>query len=152
MIKILFVCYGNICRSPMAEFIMKKTVGDEGREKDFYIASAATSKYEAGMPVHEGTREILNRLGISCEGKRSVTLTAADYDAYNYLIGMDGENKRNMLKLFGGDKDGKIRLLMEFANKSRDVADPYWTGDFEATYRDIVEGTNALYKFLICDR
>ena len=152
MNKILFVCYGNICRSPMAEFIMKKLVSDKGREKDYYISSAATSKYEAGMGVHHGTRKILDRLGISYQGKCSITLKAEDYEKYDYIVGMDQENKHNMVRLFGGDKEGKVSLLLEFAGKNRDVADPYWTGDFEATYRDVVEGTNALFNYIECKK
>jgi protein-tyrosine phosphatase len=132
----------------MAEFIMKKVVSDNGKQSEYYISSAATSKYEAGMGVHHGTRKILDRLGISYEGKRSITLRADDYEKYDYIIGMDAENKSNMLRLFGGDKDKKVGLLLEYAGKNRDVADPYWTGDFEATYRDVVEGTNALFNFI----
>lgn len=148
MNKILFVCYGNICRSPMAEFMMKKLVSDKGREDEFYISSAATSKYEAGLRVHRGTRQILDRLGISCEGKCSITLTPEDYNKYDYIIGMDEENIVNIKKICGGDKDGKVKRLLEFAGKKLDVADPYWTGDFEATYRDVKEGTEALLRFI----
>ena len=144
----LFVCDGNICRSPMAEFVMKKLVSDKGESDKFYISSAATSKYEAGLGVHRGTRAILDRLGISYAGKCSITLKPSDYDEYDYIIGMDSENKQNMLRIFGGDKDKKVHLLLDFVGKNRDVIDPYWTGDFEATYKDIKEGTEALYNYL----
>ena len=148
MKRILFVCYGNICRSPMAEFMMKKLVSDKGREQEFFISSAATSKYEAGLRVHRGTRQILDRLNISYEGKCSITLTPEDYDKYDYIIGMDEENIANIKRICGGDKEGKVKRLLEFAGKNADVADPYWTGDFEATYRDVKEGTEALLSYI----
>ena len=146
MIKIMFVCHGNICRSPMAEFLFKDLVKKKGESENFYIRSSATSMEEYGSPVHHGTRKILDRLGISCFSKRAELLGSADYQKYDYFIGMDKRNIRNMERIFGGDKDNKIHLLLELAGISRDVADPWWTGDFEQTYQDIVLGINALYE------
>ncbi len=151
MHKIMFVCHGNICRSTMAEFLMKDLVKKKGREKDFSIASSGTSYEEYGNPVHYGTREILNRLGISCQGKRAEKLQKSDYDKYDLFLGMDKNNIRNMLNIFGGDKDGKVKLLMDYTINPRAVADPYWTDDFESTYRDVSEGVLALFNELIKD-
>ncbi len=148
MIKIMFVCHGNICRSPMAEFLFKDLVRKKGERDNFYIRSSATSMEEHGSPVHHGTRKILDRLGINCSGKRAELLSRADYQNYDYFIGMDGRNIRNMERIFGGDKYNKIHLLLEFAGINRDVADPWWTGDFEQTYQDITLGINALYEHL----
>ena len=147
MIKIMFVCHGNICRSPMAEFIMKDYLKKQG-DDNFFIASSATSREELGNGVHYGTRTVLNRLGISCQGKRAVQLTRADYDKYDYFIGMDEYNKRNMIRIFDGDKDGKVSLLLDYTDTPRDVADPWYTGNFEQTYQDIKLGVDCLYKFL----
>ena len=148
MIKIMFVCYGNICRSPMAEFMMKKLVKDMGQEKDFYIASSATSTEELGNPVHRGTRAVLDKHGISYAGKYSVRLRADDYNKYDYFIGMDENNRSTMKRMLGGDPDGKVSLLLDYTDSPRDVADPWWTGDFRATELDVINGTNALYEFL----
>ena len=148
MIKIMFVCYGNICRSPMAEFMMKKLVKDMGQEKDFYIASSATSTEELGNPVHRGTRAVLDKHGISYAGKYSVRLRADDYNKYDYFIGMDENNRATMKRMLGGDPDGKVSLLLDYTDSPRDVADPWWTGDFRATELDVINGTNALYEFL----
>ena len=143
----MFVCHGNICRSPMAEFIMKDYLKKQG-DDNFFIASSATSREELGNGVHYGTRAVLNRLGISCQGKRAVQLTRDDYDKYDYFIGMDEYNKRNMIRIFDGDKDGKVSLLLDYTNRPRDVADPWYTGNFEQTYQDIKLGVDCLYKFL----
>ena len=148
MIKIMFVCYGNICRSPMAEFMMKKLVKEKGQEKDFYIASSATSTEELGNPVHRGTRAVLDKHGISYAGKYSVRLRADDYNKYDYFIGMDENNRATMKRMLGGDPDGKVSLLLDYTESPRDVADPWWTGDFRATELDVINGTNALYEFL----
>ena len=147
MIKIMFVCHGNICRSPMADFIMKDYLKKQG-DDNFFIASSATSREELGNGVHYGTRAVLNRLGISCQGKRAVQLTRDDYDKYDYFIGMDEYNKRNMIRIFDGDKDGKVSLLLDYTNRPRDVADPWYTGNFEQTYQDVKLGVDCLYKFL----
>lgn len=148
MIRILFVCHGNICRSPMAEFVLKDMVKKAGLADRFEIASAATSTEEIGNPVHRGTREKLRQVGISVAGKTAVQLRKSDYDKYDYLIGMDEWNIRNMLRMLGGDPEGKIHKLLEFAGSRRDVADPWYTGDFETTYQDVVTGCKELMKML----
>jgi protein-tyrosine phosphatase len=148
MKKIMFVCYGNICRSPMAEFLMKKLVKDKGEESEYVIKSSATSYEEHGNPVHRGTRAVLDKYGISCDGKYATKLQRQDYDEYDLFIGMDRENLLDMQRIFGGDKDKKIYSLLSFAGEDREVADPYWTHDFSATERDVLKGINALYKFL----
>lgn len=149
MIKILFICHGNICRSPMAEFVMKDLVQRANRQSQFYIASAATSTEEIGNPVHRGTREKLKSVGISTAGKTAVQMKRSDYAKYDYLIGMDSWNIRNMLMISGGEPEGKVHKLLEFAGSSRDVADPWYTGDFESTYRDVLAGCQGLLKQLM---
>lgn len=148
MIKILFVCHGNICRSPMAEFVMKDLVKKEGLEDSFYIASAATSREEIGNPVHPGTRNKLAGFGISVAGKRAVQMTAADYEKYDYIIGMDSQNMKNMKRIIGEDTEGKLHLLLEYAGRQGDVADPWYTGDFDKTYEDVVAGCKGLLEKL----
>lgn len=148
MIKILFVCHGNICRSPMAEFIMKDMVRQAGLEREFEIASAATSNEEIGNPVYPPARRKLWEHGIRCEGKTARRVRAADYDDYDLLIGMDEANMRNMLRFFGGDGEGKLHLLLRFAGREASVADPWYTGDFEATWQDVNEGCLALLNRL----
>ena len=148
MIKILFVCHGNICRSPMAEFVMKDLVRKAGLESQFHIASAATSAEEIGNPVYPPARRKLAEHGINCSGKTARQLTRADYDRYDLLIGMDNANLRNMRRICGGDSDGKIRLLLEFTGRSGEVADPWYTGDFEATWQDVLEGCSGLLRHL----
>lgn len=149
MIKILFVCHGNICRSPMAEFVMKDMVNKAGLSQAFYIASAATSTEEIGNPVHYGTRNKLREVGISTAGKYAVQLTRQDYNKYDYLIGMDSANIRNMNRMLGGDPDGKIHKLLEYAGSQREIADPWYTGNFEETYSDVVEGCSALLEHIL---
>ena len=146
MIKILFICHGNICRSPMAEFVMKDLVNKAGLTEQIFIASAATSTEEIGNPVHKGTREKLHKLGINCAGKTAVQLKKSDYAEYDYLIGMDNWNIRNMNRMLGGDPEHKIYKMLEFARSDGDVADPWYTGDFEATYRDVLVGCQGLLK------
>ena len=146
MIKVLFVCHGNICRSPMAEFVMMDMVKKAGLERQITVASAATSSEEYGSPVHRGTREKLRSVGISCAGKTARTMTRRDYDEYDLLIGMERYNLRNMQRICGGDPEGKMHLLLEYAGRSGDIADPYYSGDFDATYRDVVEGCSALLE------
>ena len=148
MIKILFICHGNICRSPMAEFVMKDLVRKAGLESQFHIASAATSTEEIGSPVYPPARRKLAEHGIKCSGKTARQLTRTDYDRYDLLIGMDNANLRNMRRICGGDSDGKIRLLLEFTGRSGEVADPWYTGDFEATWRDVLEGCSGLLSHL----
>lgn len=152
MKKIMFVCHGNICRSPMAEFIMKKLVKEAGMQDLFYIASSATSAEEIwkgnGNPVYPPAKAELKKHGISCEGKYAVQLKSADYENYDYFIGMDSANIRNMRRILNNDKDEKIYKLLTFAGRSDDVADPWFSGDFETTYKDIEEGCYALLKYL----
>ena len=148
MIKVLFVCHGNICRSPMAEFIMKHMVKERGIAKEFYIASAATSSEEIGNPVHPGTRKKLKEYGISTDGKFAVKLQKSDYDKYNYLIGMEQWNIRNMMRILGSDSQKKVWRLLDFSEHPRDIADPWYTGDFDATYQDIDEGCRAFLDYL----
>ena len=152
MIKILFVCHGNICRSPMAEFVMKDMVEKQGIAEDFYIASAATSTEEIGNGVHYGTRKKLAEFGISTDGKRAVQLKKNDYDKYDYIIGMDSWNMRNMKRMLPEDRDNKIHLLLDFSANPRDIADPWYTGDFDTTYDDILEGCTALMNKILKER
>jgi len=148
MTRVMFVCHGNICRSPMAEFLMKDFVKKQGEESAFFIRSSATSSEEIGNGVHRGTRAILDRLGISYAGKVATRLTKSDYDNYDYFIGMDSANKYNMLRIFGGDPQGKVSLMLDYTLTPRDVADPWYTGDFNQTYADIVSGIQGFYDFL----
>ena len=150
MIKILFICHGNICRSPMAEFILKDLAARAGLTDSFSIASAATSSEEiwngVGNPVYPPARAKLAEHGIDCAGKRAVQLTRADYDKYDYLIAMDSANVRNMRRILGGDPENKIYKLLYFAGSDRDIADPWYTGNFEDTYRDVLAGCEALLR------
>ena len=148
MTKILFVCHGNICRSPMAEFIMKDLVKRAGLEAQFEIESAATSTEEIGNPVYPPARRKLAEHGISCAGKTARQLVRTDYDRYDLLVGMDRANIRNMNRICGGDPGGKIHLLMEFTGRPGEVADPWYTDDFDAAWRDILEGCQGLLKNL----
>ena len=146
MIKILFVCHGNICRSPMAEFVMKDLVKKAGVEEDFEIASAATSREELGNPVYPPARRKLREHGIDCSGKTARQLQKEDYIHYDYLIGMDRYNLRNMERMLGGDPNHKIRLLLSFAGEDREIADPWYTGGFDETYDDVLTGCQALLE------
>ena len=148
MIRIMFVCHGNICRSPMAEFVMKRLVREAGREDEFFIRSSATSTDEIGSPVYPPARRELTKHGIDTAGKVAVRLTIDDYDKYDLFVGMDSANIRNMTRMLGGDPDGKIRKLMEYTSRGGDVADPWYTGDFEATWDDVYEGCTELLKTL----
>ena len=149
MTKILMVCHGNICRSPMADFVMKDLAARAGLSEEFEIASAATSSEEVGNPVYPPARRVLAAHGIFCGSHRARQITKGDYAAFDYLIGMDRENLSGMRRVFGADPEGKLRLLLSFAGKDRDVADPWYTDDFEAAYRDIDEGCRALLAFLL---
>ena len=144
MIKILFVCHGNICRSPMAEFVMKDMVRKAGLENQFHIASAATSGEELGNPVYPPARRKLAEHGIDCSGKTARRLRKSDYTQYDLLIGMDQANLRNMHRMCGGDPEGKLHLLLDFTNRPGNVADPWYTGDFEATWQDVEQGCQGL--------
>ena len=149
MKKILFVCHGNICRSPMAEFVMKDLVRKAGLASQFYIESAATSREEIGNPVYPPARRKLAQHGISCDGHAARQLTNQDYDEYDLLIGMDSANLRNMQRIYSGDPDGKLHLLMDYTDCSHDVADPWYTGDFEATWQDVLAGYQGLLHKLM---
>ena len=142
--SILFVCHGNICRSPMAEFVMKQLVEEAGRSDEFAIASAATSTEEIGNPVYPPARRKLAEHGIGCEGKTARQMTRADYDRYDLLVGMDEANIRNMRRISGGDPEGKIHQLLDFTERPGEVADPWYTGNFDATWRDVLEGCQCL--------
>ena len=146
MIKVMFVCHGNICRSPMAEFIMKKLAAEAGYSEDIYIASSATSTEELGNPVYPPARSELAKHRIGCGGKYAVQLKSRDYGSYDYFIGMDTANIRNMNRILGGDPQGKIYKLMTFAGSGRDVSDPWYSGDFETAYKDIEEGCRGLLR------
>ena len=148
MTKILFVCHGNICRSPMAEFVMKDLVRRAGREDEIFVASAACRRDEIGSDTYLGTREKLDEMGVPYQRRRAVQITKADYDGYDFIVAMDMENMRDLDRLSGGDPQKKIHRLMEFAGESRDVADPWYTGDFDTTYMDVLKGCKALLKSL----
>ncbi len=152
MTKILFVCHGNICRSPMAEFIFKDLVRKCGREGEFEVASCATSREEiwngVGNPVYPPAREELAKHGIACAGKRAVQLTKADYNQYDLLIGMDENNIRNMMRILGADPEGKVHKLMDYTGRGGDVADPWYSDRFDIAYRDIEEGCKTLLEHL----
>ena len=148
MIRILFVCHGNICRSPMAEFVMKDLVRKAGRESEFEIASAATSTEEIGNPVYPPARRKLAQHGINCSGKTARQLTKHDYDHWDLLIGMDQANLRNMHRLYPDDPDRKLHLLLDYTDRPGEVADPWYTGDFDATWHDVLEGCQGLLSQL----
>lgn len=149
MIRVMFVCHGNICRSPMAEFVFKDMVKKKGLEKNFLIASSATSKEEIGNPVHHGTRNKLKCYGITTEGKKAVQLQKKDYDCYDYILGMEERNLINIKRICGIDKDNKIKKLLDFSDNPRDIADPWYTGNFDVTYEDIYEGCQGLLTYIL---
>lgn len=154
MIKILFICHGNICCSPMAEFIMKDLLEKQSLSGQFHIASAATSREEiwngVGNPVYPPAREELARHGIGCQGKRAVQVTKEDYDKYDYLICMDSNNLRNLSRIIGPDREEKVSLLLDYTNRpGGSIADPWYSGDFETTYRDVLEGCTGLLQHLL---
>ena len=148
MIKVLFICHGNICRSPMAEFVLKGMTEKRGIADQFQIASAATSTEEIGNPVHYGTRNKLKQYGISTAGKYAVQLTKKDYQKYDYILGMDQWNIRNISRIVRTDPEQKVHLLLDYTNDPRDIADPWYTGNFDRTYDDIVEGCTAFLAYL----
>lgn len=153
MTRIMFVCHGNICRSPMAEFIFKDMIKRKHLENGFFVASSATSTEEIwgdiGNPVYPPAKAELAKHGISCEGKRAVQLEKSDYDKYDFFIGMDSMNIRNMYRILGSDPDGKIRKLMEYTDRGGDVADPWYSNRFDVAYRDIYDGCDGLLESLI---
>ena len=152
MKNILFVCHGNICRSPMAEFIFKNMLAQRGLSASFTVASAATSTEEIynghGNPVYPPAVRELAKHGISAAGKTAVQLQKSDYAKYDLLVGMDSANIRNMHRILGGDPEGKISLLLDYTNRPGDVADPWYTGDFEATWQDVLAGCRGLLETL----
>lgn len=149
MHKILFICHGNICRSPMAEFLLKDIVNKRGLADAFEIASAATSREEIGNPVHYGTRTKLAQFGISVAGKHAVQVTKRDYEHYDLLLVMDSNNIRNLRRVIGEDTQNKVHLLLDYTErKGESIADPWYTGDFDITYDDIMEGLAGLLKQL----
>ena len=149
MIKIMFVCHGNICRSPMAEFVFNDMVRKRGLADKMLAHSSATSTEEIGNDIHRGTRRILDKYGVSYSPREAVQLTRSDYTDYDLLVGMDSYNIRNMIRILGSDPDGKVVRLLDLTSRSGDVADPWYTGDFEATYRDVREGCEALINMLV---
>lgn len=149
MHKILFICHGNICRSPMAEFLLKDIVNKSGLADAFEIASAATSREEIGNPVHYGTRNKLAQFGISVAGKHAVQVTKRDYEHYDLLLVMDSNNIRNLRRVIGEDTQNKVHLLLDYTErKGESIADPWYTGDFDVTYNDIMEGLAGLLEQL----
>lgn len=148
MVKILFVCLGNICRSPMAEFVMKDLLHRHDLSDRVHVASAATSTWEIGNPVHHGTKSKLAEHGISCKGKTAQLLTRADYDEYDLIIGMEQSNIVDMKRIMGNDTKSKLSLMLDWCGEKRDVVDPWYTHDFEATWRDVLSGCTALLKHI----
>ncbi len=148
MIRVLFICHGNICRSPMAEFVMKDLVKKAGLEKEFFIASAATSTEEIGNPVYPPARRRLAQAGISCDGKYAVQLTKKDYEKYDYIIGMEQVNIRNIMRIVGDDPQKKVYRLLDFTGQPGDIADPWYLGDFDTTYEQVLAGCEGLLKEL----
>lgn len=149
MIKIIFICHGNICRSPMAEFVFKNMVKEKGMSDKFYIASCATSTEEIGNSVYPPARRNLIEHNISCEGKHSVQLRKEDYNKYDYLVAMDERNIRNIFKIIKEDPKKKVYKLLDFTNISKDIADPWYSGDFDTTYNEIYEGCKGLLNHII---
>ena len=149
MIKVLFICHGNICRSTMAQFVFQDMVNKRGLQDQFYINSAATSREEIGNPPHYGTVQKMREVGIPVLKHYAVQMTKQDYKEYDYLIGMDHFNLKNMKRMVGSDPEEKIYLLLDFSRHPRDIADPWYTGNFDETYRDVVEGCEAFLEHLL---
>ena len=148
MIKVLFICHGNICRSPMAEFMFKDMVKKLGIDDEFFIASAAVSSEEIGNPVYPPAVKRLAEAGISCKGKRAVKVTRDDYKIYDYILAMESYNLDRLNRITGGDPDGKVHLLLDFTDRKGNIADPWYTGNFDRTYNDIYEGLKGFLKYL----
>ena len=149
MIKIMFVCHGNICRSPMAEFVFKDLIKKKGLDGHFFIASSATSTEEIGNPVYPPARKELKEHNISCEGKYSIQLRTDDYEKYDYIIAMEQFNIRNILRIIKEDSEKKVFKLLDFTKNPKDIADPWYTGDFDITYKEILEGCKELLHYII---
>ena len=148
MINILFVCLGNICRSPMAEYIFKDMINKEGLQNLFYIDSAGTSDEEYGNPVHYGARTKLSEMNIECGNHRARKINKKDYEKFDYIIGMEERNVVNIKRIIGSDKQNKISKLLDYSKTPRDISDPWYTGNFDSTYQDIVEGLNGFLDYL----
>ncbi len=148
MLGIMFVCHGNICRSPTAEFIMKDLVKKEYSETDIYIASSATSTEEIGNPIYPPAKAELSRRGIPCGGKRAVQLKKSDYEKYDMFIVMDANNMRNIMRIFGSDPDGKVHKLLDFTDRGGDISDPWYNGRFDIAFDDIYRGCTGLLKHI----
>ncbi len=148
MIKIMFICHGNICRSTMAEFVMKDIVKKNGKANKYLIQSSATSTEEIGNDTHWGTKQILDEMNIPYTKRQAVQLKKSDYENFDFIIGMDSANMRNINRIIGYDKDNKIHKLLSIANIDRDVADPWYTRDFKTTYNDIELGCKKLFEFI----
>lgn len=148
MLNILFICHGNICRSPMAEYVFKELVRREGVSDKFYIESAATSREEIGNDVHRGTKKKLAEQGIPCPKRAARQVTKGDYEAYDYILLMDENNRRNLMRIIGSDTQEKVYGLLDFAERPRDIADPWYTGNFDVTYDDVVEGCQCFLAHL----
>jgi len=148
MIKVLFVCHGNICRSPMAEYLFKYYVSKKNTDKYFYIESCATSREEIGNHIHYGTKKILDKYNIDARSKTARQMTIADYNNFDYIIIMDRNNLYNLKYIIGEDTKNKVHLFLEYANLNRDISDPWYTGDFDKTESDIILGIKSFYKYL----
>ena len=150
MVKINFICHGNICRSPMAEFVMKDLVKKQGLKDKFIITSSATSREEIGNPVHTGTKRKLyeQKIAVSSD-KRAVQFEKSDYEKYDFLVVMDGNNERNLLRIIKSDPKNKVYKLLEFTERKGDIADPWYTGNFDKTFDDILEGCNGLLTYIL---
>lgn len=148
MTRLLFICHGNICRSPMAEFVMQALIKQAGLSPSFQVASCATSREELGRDIHPGTRKKLLEMGIPFAPRKAVQLRSQDYSAWDHLIGMDRNNIRNAMKIFGSDPSHKLCLLLSFAGEQRDIADPWYTGNFDDTFADVMTGCKAVLAAL----
>jgi protein-tyrosine phosphatase len=149
MIKVMFVCHGNICRSPMAEFVFKNMVKNKEMSKEFFIASSATSTEEIGNTVYPPARRKLKEHNISCDGKYALQLRKEDYDKYDYIVAMDQMNIKNLFRIIEADNDKKVYKLLDFTSNPKDIADPWYSGDFDTTYKEICEGCTGLLEFII---
>lgn len=148
MINIMFVCHGNICRSPMAEFILKDMVAKRKISHNFHIESSATSREEIDNDIHYGTKNKLKKVGVPFTPRKATQITKSDYDKYDFILCMDNNNIRNLSRIIPNDKDNKIKLLLDFSDNPRNIADPWYTGNFEDTYNDIIEGCEALLNYI----